>query len=339
MSNIEASSERPAPVEIMEEEQASAQPERQVFLREGTVVLRWLFGYYDKRNLPGWTKPPRWSQLSIWLPQKKLKARSRDATLVGIDIDELKEQDGMPIQFHIGISILHTKHLHDLCHAPLPFVDSQANVIQSYHWVIQDSEYFTYNDNRFCFGKHRCIPLSRLEECLKKLLAPCYPLILVAHGDSRERIVLQKLNVNLKPIFMIDTSIAARYPLREFHDSTLKKLLRDFDIPFTGELLHIAGNDAHFVLRALLMIAVRDARQELEDIPAWVPVFEAVARAPLPPMPLTRKQKRRLNGGKGGIPNNRRKKSSISGTVGKCVEEQDNTGLTAAINHLTIHSG
>lgn len=90
---------------------------------------------------------------------------------------------------------------------------------------------------------------------------------------------------------MIDTTKAARYPLQEFHDSTLKKLLQDFNIPFTGGLLHFAGNGAHYVLRALLMIAVRDARRELEDTPAWVSVFEAVARAPLPPMPLTRQQR------------------------------------------------
>ncbi|EHK26393.1 uncharacterized protein TRIVIDRAFT_218557 [Trichoderma virens Gv29-8] len=95
----------------------------------------------------------------------------------------------------------------------------------------------------------------------------------------------------MNPIFEIDTTKAARYPLQEFHDSTLKKLLKYFGIPFTGELLHFAGNDAHFVLRALLMIAVRDARRELENIPAWVPLFEAIARAPLPPMPLTRARK------------------------------------------------
>ncbi|KAL7900252.1 hypothetical protein HDV64DRAFT_246042 [Trichoderma sp. TUCIM 5745] len=36
----------------MDGKQSSDQPERQVFLREGTIVLRWLFGYYNKRCLP-----------------------------------------------------------------------------------------------------------------------------------------------------------------------------------------------------------------------------------------------------------------------------------------------
>lgn len=39
------------------------------------------------------------------------------------------------------------------------------------------------------------------------------------------------------------------------------------------------------------MITVSNARRELEDIPAWVPVFEAIARAPLPPIPPKREQK------------------------------------------------
>ncbi|EHK45647.1 hypothetical protein TRIATDRAFT_40730 [Trichoderma atroviride IMI 206040] len=275
----------------MQEDQALAEPERRVSLREETIVLRWLFGYLDKRNLPGWTKPLRWPHtLSTWLP-KKPKTRFREATLLGIDIDGIKEQDGMPVQFHIGISILHTTDLHNLCHDPLPFKESHANIIRSFHWVVQDPNYFNKHDNRFCFGKYKCIPLSSLEECLKKLLRPHYPLILVVHGISLERIVLQKLNIRLNPIFTIDTTKAARYPLQELHDSTLKKLLQDFNIPFTGGLLHFAGNDAHFALRALLMIAVRDARRELDDTPAWVSVFEAVAQAPLPPRPLTRQER------------------------------------------------
>ncbi len=80
-------------------------------------------------------------------------------------------------------------------------------------------------------------------------------------------------------------------PLQAFYDYSLKRLLQEFNIPFTGEHLHVAGNDAHLTLRVLLMIAVSDARRESEVVPAWVPVFEAIARAPLPPMPLKRAQK------------------------------------------------
>lgn len=39
------------------------------------------------------------------------------------------------------------------------------------------------------------------------------------------------------------------------------------------------------------MIAVTDVRRELDEVPIWVPVFEAIARAPLPPMPLKRAER------------------------------------------------
>ncbi|KAL6904242.1 hypothetical protein GGI43DRAFT_432847 [Trichoderma evansii] len=113
----------------------------------------------------------------------------------------------------------------------------------------------------------------------------------MVHGGHREITILQKLNINLNPIFTIDTTKAARYPLQAFYDYTLKKLLQDFGIPFTSEQLHVAGNDAHFTLRVLLMIAVTDVRRELEVVPAWVPVFKAIAQASLPPMPLKRAEK------------------------------------------------
>lgn len=292
MATTEASCERPTPKGHTEEEQIPPQTKRQVFCREETLILRWLFGYYDKGNLPDGTKPPQWPHtLSTWLPQKP-RTRFRAATLAGIDIDALREKDRMPIRFHIGISILHTKDLHSLCHSSSPCANpALENIIQSHHWAVEDPNYFANDDNRFCFGKHRCMPLSSFNDSLEKLLKRFYPLILVCHGISRERIVLRKLGVDLKQLFMIDTTKAARYPLREFHDSTLKKLLKDFDIPWAGELLHFVGNDAHFVLRTLLIVAVHDARKELKDVPAWVPVFEAVARAPLPPVTLTQAQK------------------------------------------------
>ncbi|KAK4067545.1 hypothetical protein Trihar35433_6105 [Trichoderma harzianum] len=291
MANLETSSERSEAAEIMEGKQASAQPEHQVVLLKETVILRWLFGYLNKRNSSNRRMAPRWPHtISTWRP-KKPKTQFRDVTLVGIDIDELKEQHGLPVQFHIGISILHTKDLHSLCHTSLPWTESQAKVIRSYHWVIQDPTYFSTKDNRFCFGKHKCIPLASLKENLEKLLEPHHPVILIAHGISTEKKLLQDLNIDLKPIFTIDTTKAAHYPLQDSRNYSLKLLLQVFGIPVTSGMLHVAGNDAHFVLRVLLMIAVSDVRREFKDTPAWVLVFEAIARAPLPQMPLTLHEK------------------------------------------------
>jgi hypothetical protein len=42
----------------------------------------------------------------------------------------------------------------------------------------------------------------------------------------------------------------------------MEKLLDEFNIPYAN--LHAAGNDAHFALKALLMIAVRDGQRSLQ---------------------------------------------------------------------------
>lgn len=62
----------------------------------------------------------------------------------------------------------------------------------------------------------------------------------------------------------------------------MEKLLETLEIPFAA--LHSAGNDAHFALRALLMIATRDAERQSQDLSA-APLFRtftAIARAPRP---------------------------------------------------------
>ena len=200
----------------------------------------------------------------------------------------------MPVQFHIGISVLRTQDLHNQCHSSLPHTGSYPNIIQSYHWVVEDADCFSTHDNPFCFGKHRCLSLSNLEKRLCGLIGRTSPVILVVHGGHRETTLLQKLKIDPNPIFTIDTTKAVRFPLQIFYDYTLKKLLEEFGILFTGEHLHVAGNDAHFTLRLLLMIVVSDSRRELEEVPPRVPLFESIAQAPLPPMPLKRSQKAAL---------------------------------------------
>jgi hypothetical protein len=70
-----------------------------------------------------------------------------------------------------------------------------------------------------------------------------------------------------------------------------QELLQEYEVPFTNDRWHIAGNYAHFVLRALLMIGMHSSRRELGENPAWAGMFEGIARAALPHFPLQRTQK------------------------------------------------
>lgn len=270
----------------LEASNTSDQSDSVVFLREETVVLRWLFGYYDERRSHGLSIVPRWPWRidSTWNKGEK-KTSFRAATLVGIDVDELKEEDGMPVTFHMGVSIVHTQDLHNQCHLPLRHISSKPPVIRSVNLLIGDNIYSARNKSRFCFGRHRRLSLRNLGAHLKELIGTPCPLILVVHGGYRETNLLERLGINLQPMFTIDTIEAARYPMQVFYNFTLRGLLETFGIPFNSYHLHVAGNDAHFILRALLMIAVADARRELEKLPVWLPVFEAIARAALPAIP------------------------------------------------------
>ncbi|OAQ61509.1 ribonuclease H-like protein [Pochonia chlamydosporia 170] len=177
----------------------------------------------------------------------------------------------------LAYSVLRTQDLHDQCHSPPSDAeDLKPDIIQSRHWLVQNNQYYSKNDNLFCFGKPRSVLLCKLEGRLKGLLANSSPLILVVHGGHRQTTLLQKLNINLAPVFTLDTT-SCPLSTPDFLHLSLKRLLQAFSIPFTGDRLHVAGNDAHFTLRVLLMIAVTDVQRELDEAPAWVPVFEAIA--------------------------------------------------------------
>ena len=111
-------------------------------------------------------------------------------------------------------------------------------------------------------------------------------IILVCHGTDRELKVLRQIDLDLHPLCIIDTVKAAQYPLQLSYRYSLERLLEELKIPFCN--LHTAGNDAHFVLRALLMITVRDAELESDPpvLPPWLPTLRAIAHAPWPPTKL-----------------------------------------------------
>lgn len=201
--------------------------------------------------------------------------------LLSIDIDALHEDNGIIQSFHMGISILDTQSMQGLVHRlPTPDAHSMRHVIQSSHYVVGDMDHHRRKPNTFLFGRRHMISISDVEAVLKKKMSPS-PNILVVHGGLIELSVLRRLNIQLNPLYTIDTVKAAQHPLKLFYRYSLEKLLIELKIPYAQ--LHHAGNDAHFTLRALLMIAVRDAEQLLKKPPDWVPIFKAVALAPRPP--------------------------------------------------------
>ncbi|KGQ09937.1 hypothetical protein BB8028_0005g07530 [Beauveria bassiana] len=83
--------------------------------------------------------------------------------------------------------------------------------------------------------------------------------VLVGHGIDEDIKLLNQLHPDIagNSAYLFDTVKAAQFPLQLYYRYSLGKLLDELDLKHAN--LHAADNDAHFALKALLMLAVRDA--------------------------------------------------------------------------------
>lgn len=245
-------------------------------LREETLVLRHLFAYGNPAEmLASFAMDGRGSRLQ--------GSSIMDFLFVCIDIDTLDGYDRVlpHQQFHIGVSILDSRSLSGSLNIPTA---GSTDVITSYQFHTGDSKYCRRASNRFLYGRSEAIHISALKPRLEALVSS-RDVVLVMHGDPDIK-VLKNLDIDLQPLYSIDTVKAAQYSLRLSRRISLEQLLTTLDVPYT--YLHAAGNDAHFILRALLMIVVKDAElvcYPIVSLPATVNRLRAIAQAPRPPTP------------------------------------------------------
>ena len=77
--------------------------------------------------------------------------------------------------------------------------------------------------------------------------------ILVFHGGENNILFLEGLKIDLCPLYAIDTQGAAQSAFSLDYSCSLKELLKRLECEFA--LLHVAGNDATYTLKALLLLA------------------------------------------------------------------------------------
>lgn len=203
-----------------------------------------------------------------------------DVRFLSIDIDSLQQHNQVIQQFHTGVSVLDSPSLNTSI-IGLGTTIQAAQVIESHHYIVGSPKFARNKSNKFIFGEPEAISLAGLEDKFRSLILD-RDVVLVFHGGSRELWALEVLSIDLHPLYIIDTVKAAQHPLQLSYRCSLEKMLSDLGIPFAA--LHFAGNDAHFVLRALLMLAVRDAQRELAAgaLPEWLSNSSAIAQAPRP---------------------------------------------------------
>ncbi|MBE3049787.1 hypothetical protein IMZ48_46280 [Candidatus Bathyarchaeota archaeon] len=251
-------------------------------LREETVALRQLLGYGRPTEASLRLSVP---EIGTRLPGSSMK----DVLFVGLDIDTFQGYEVIipDQQMHVGISILDTRHLKDLLTSPTREEELSA-AIDSYQFTVGTyRDYCRRAHNRFLFGQSK--PVESTSE-LKPELEPLVEgrdTVLVCHSTVSDLKMLRNLDIDLRPLYSMDTNKVAQYPLQLHYRYSLEKLLDTLEIPYTS--LHAAGNDARFCLQALLMLAVKDAEKDQPGA-ADESLFRLLGGIAQVPRPRTRKE-------------------------------------------------
>lgn len=255
----------------------AALPSHTGLFRNETSLLRELFGF-AKGDISTTV-----NQLGdIEFGEGPSSTSIKDVVFVAIDVDILQgfEEIVPSQQLHLGVSILSTRVLRDLVLTP-PTAELSTDVIRSYQFTVGESKYCRRASRKFLFGESDSIPLSDIKARVASII-PSGDIITVFHGGHCDAKALHLLDIDLHPVCVIDTVRASQYPLQLHYRLSLENLLKELAIPNTN--LHAAGNDAHFTLRALLMLVVIDAeRQGVSSKESLFQVLRAVAQAPRPP--------------------------------------------------------
>ncbi|KAM6479323.1 hypothetical protein HDV62DRAFT_134628 [Trichoderma sp. SZMC 28011] len=216
-------------------------------LREENIALRQILGY----RLETLTSSPyRLPYIGQCLPGTCIK----DILLVSVDVDTGGGYEAISEEqsFHIGISIFDTR---SLTKTPQDLGDA----IKSYQFINNNSKPCKWAAKSFLFGESRLIELADFPASFFSLTQG-RDYVLVAHGIDMDIKFFNNLNPEIAngACCILDTVKAAQYPLQLYYRYSLESLLDEFNICYAK--LHAAGNDAHFALKALLMIAVRDGQ-------------------------------------------------------------------------------
>ncbi|KAJ4324359.1 hypothetical protein N0V84_003920 [Fusarium piperis] len=226
---------------------ASVQQPHTGILREENIALRQILGYRLETIQTSPYSPP---QIGQYLPGTFIK----DVLLVSVDVDTGGGYEVIsPGQsFHIGVSIFDTRCL-------VQKLDDPRNAITSYQFINSDSRPCRWAAKNFLFGKTELMTLHDLASRIS-LLTQDRDYVLVAHGAGEDVKVLNNIDPKIvgRASYVLDTVKAAQFPLQLSYRYSAEKLLDEFGIRYAK--LHAAGNDAHFALKALLMIAVRDGQ-------------------------------------------------------------------------------
>lgn len=183
--------------------------------------------------------------------------------------DSCAEKAGLGYIFHCGISILDTRVLCDysrvisLAKRNIAHPKPTPPRLDTYHFSVGNTadpinkKYL--NRRRRCEynAEHHMTTASAVAHIHKIL--DSRPFVLVTHGRCTDYRFWNTFHIDREPLWIIDTGAIVHrcYPdsFSSVGSPTLKAILNFLRIPYGNRQLHIAGYDAFFTLRALLVMA------------------------------------------------------------------------------------
>ncbi|KAE8450383.1 hypothetical protein EG329_006457 [Mollisiaceae sp. DMI_Dod_QoI] len=167
--------------------------------------------------------------------------------IIAIDIEHGKSD---LLRFEVGVAVLDTSKLHT--------VTRKKKLILTRSFCVGERLFRRDVTKKFKFGMSELIRLDELEPALKSVVSN-RKFALVFHDRRLDVEFLERLQVNLKPDYLFDTSYSAKKMLGSTQSLRLADLAKHFvglDIPQPAKFFHNAGNDANTTLRVFLMLIV-----------------------------------------------------------------------------------
>jgi hypothetical protein len=245
-------------------------------LREDLLVLRHIF---DLNHGQQFLDQDRLETLGLGhnLPNSGIK----NLLVVGIDVEnpDIAQLDKNG-KYQIGLCILDTRNLQ----ASIGDYTEPAS-LRTYQFCIGPLKYFIDTSRSFCFGEAKHLVSDDINTMIRNLVSN-RDIVLIVHGGVRDLHFLQAAKCDLNPLFTLDTQKAVQHPLDLDHRCTMEEMLNLLGCPFGDRILHAAGNDANFTLRALLLIATVDSAASNHllkpEQEALLSAFERIAKGPVP---------------------------------------------------------
>jgi len=228
------------------------------------------------QHLLGLRSSPSEAPTFCSLPNSSIK----DIVFVCIDTEFISDGRKLCHQaFQFGISMLDTRDLQSLISAPRSAPPRLPDLLKTHNFCAASPEYCLKVSNKYLFGESETIRLEEIQPRIQAII-PDRDIVLVMHDGNNDLRFAKELGISIQAICTIDTQMVAQHPLQLTHKASLRELLIILNCPF--QHIHVAGNDANFTLRALLMLAVRnpDVLNLSEEQLAAISTFQAVAQFP-----------------------------------------------------------